>query len=58
MDERAQLLVRAEPFSAHVDAFDRQLKLAGGGDDIDAQIAAMKAQISGSPNPQLESHDA
>lgn len=32
---------------------DRQLRISGGGDDIDAQIAAMKAQLSGESRPQL-----
>lgn len=40
------------------DDIDRQLALSGGGSDVDAQIAAMKAQLSGgSAQPQIEAHD-
>lgn len=49
-----------EDYSAQLgagDDIDRQLRLAGGGSDIDAQIAAMKAQLSGHSSPQLESHE-
>jgi phage shock protein A len=38
------------------DDIDRQLAL-GGHDDIDAEIAAMKAQLGGTPQPQLEARD-
>ncbi len=38
------------------DYIDRQLSAASG-DDIDAQIAAMKSQLSGSNRPQLESRE-
>jgi phage shock protein A len=37
------------------DDIDRQLRLAGNQDEIDAQIAAMKAQLSGHTSHQLES---
>lgn len=36
------------------DDIDRQLRLAGGGDEIDTQLAAMKAQLAAQNNPQLE----
>jgi phage shock protein A len=36
------------------DDIDRQLRLATGQTDIDAQLAAMKAQISGDTRPQIE----
>jgi len=39
------------------DDIDRQLRLASGGDEIDAQIAAMKAQPPSQQQPRLESHE-
>lgn len=39
------------------DDIDRQLRLAGGGDEIDAEIAAMKAQLPSQQQPRLESHE-
>lgn len=36
---------------------DRQLRLAGGTDSVDAQLAAMKAQLPDSQPKQLESHE-
>jgi phage shock protein A len=39
------------------DDIDQQLRISGGGNDIDAQIAQMKAELSGPAQPQLESHE-
>lgn len=39
------------------DDIDRQLRLGRGGDDIDAQIASIKAQLGQDPQPRLESHE-
>jgi phage shock protein A len=39
------------------DDIDRQLRLASGGDEIDAEIAALKAQLPSQQQPRLESHE-